>query len=107
MLNPYYLDEKKEKAIIIGYVIDIKDKGDANMLLFKQDTMDSSSEILAVAAWAPKEGQTNTDFKKMTDDVKGRFVVCVVKIRKKAVNGKLYTNYDLQLIIKPPREKAA
>ena len=40
MINPVKLTEGKQYAIIQGYVIDVRDRGDANMLLFKKDTMD-------------------------------------------------------------------
>ena len=49
MINPVKLTEGKQYAIIQGYVIDVRDRGDANMLLFKKDTMDPSSKLLSVA----------------------------------------------------------
>ena len=58
MINPYIIAaDEKDKAIIFGYVIDVKDRGDSNMLLFKKDTMDPSSDIIAVAAWGAVPGQ--------------------------------------------------
>ena len=45
--------------------------------------------------------------KAMTDDVKGKFIACIVIIRKKEKNGKLYTNYDMKYLIKPPVGKTA
>lgn len=108
MLNPYELKDERELGLIMGYVIDVKDKGDCNMLLFKKDTMDRNSDLIAVAAWAPQEGQTSPDMKAMTDDVKGRFIACIVIIRQKVKDGKRYTNYDMKYLIKPPAsEKAA
>ena len=41
----------------------------------------------------------------MTKDTKGKFVVCIVKVRDKEKDGKLYENYDLTYIIKPPMQK--
>jgi len=107
MINPYIIpNDEKGKAIIFGYVLDVKDKGDCNMLLFKKDTMDPSSEIISVAAWAPVPGQNSTiDMREMTNDVKGRFVVCICKIRTREKDGKLYQNYDLKYIIKAPLPK--
>lgn len=49
----------------------------------------------------------NTHMKKMTDGLKGAFVACVVIVRKKEKDGKLYTNYDLKYLIRPPKEKAS
>lgn len=37
MINPYKLTDGKKYAVIQGYVIDVKDRGDANMVLFKKD----------------------------------------------------------------------
>ena len=51
MINPYKLTEGKKYAVIQGFVIDVKDRGDANMVLFKKDTHDPSSKLVAVAAW--------------------------------------------------------
>ena len=104
MKNPYELREGKRLGIVQGYVIDVKDRGDANMLLFKVDTTDPSSDLIAVAAWAAAEGQTSPDMKEMTNNLKGRFVVCVVLIRQKERDGRLFTNYDLQYIVKPPEK---
>lgn len=105
MINPYIFPsqpEGKEFGLIAGYVVAVKDKGDSNMLLFKKDTMDQSSNLVAVAAWGLKEGQSGSDMRKMTADLKGRFVVCYVLARKKIKDGKVYTNYDLKYIIKAP-----
>ena len=83
MINPYIIAaDEKDKAIIFGYVIDVKDRGDSNMLLFKKDTMDPSSDIIAVAAWGAVPGQNcSIDMREMTMDCKGRFCVCVCNIR--------------------------
>lgn len=107
MINPYIIAaDEKDKAIIFGYVIDVKDRGDSNMLLFKKDTMDPSSDIIAVAAWAPVPGQSSSiDMREMTMDCKGRFCVCVCNIRQKEKDGKMYNNYDLRYIIKSPKPK--
>ena len=99
--------DERALGLIQGYVIDVRDKGDCNMLLFKKDTMDRNSDLVAVAAWAPKEGQNTPDLKKMTDNVKGRFIACIVIIRKKEKDGKVYTNYDMKYLVKPPAEKAS
>ena len=109
MINPYIIAaDEKDKAIIFGYVIDVKDHGDANMLLFKKDTMDPSSEIIAVAAWGAVPGQNcSIDMREMTMDCKGRFCVCVCNIRPKEKDGKIYNNYDLRYIIKAPKPKEA
>ncbi len=107
MVNPYELNDERKLGIIQGFVIDVKDKGDCNMLLFKKDTMDRDSGLISVAAWAPQEGQDTPNMKEMTDDVKGKFIACVVIIRKKEKDGKLYTNYDMKYLIKPPSDKAA
>jgi len=42
----------------------------------------------------------------MTNDLKGKFVVCVTKVRSKVRDGKLYENYDLVYLIKPPEQKS-
>lgn len=107
MINPYELKDERALGLIQGYVIDVKDKGDCNMLLFKKDTMDRASDLISVAAWAPQAGQDTPDMKAMTDDVKGKFIACIVIIRKKEKNGKLYTNYDMKYLIKPPVGKTA
>lgn len=109
VINPYIISgNEKDKAIIFGYVIDVKDRGDSNILLFKKDTTDPSSELIAVAAWAADPGQKNTvDMRKMTGDLKGRFVVCICRVRPKEKDGKNYNNYDLQYIIKSPQKEAA
>ena len=107
MINPYELKDERALGLIQGYVIDVKDKGDCNMLLFKKDTMDRASDLISVAAWAPQAGQDTPDMKAMTDDVKGKFIACIVIIRKKEKNGKLYTNYDRKYLIKPPVGKTA
>ena len=107
MVNPLELADGKQIGIIFGYVIAVKDKGDANMLLFKKDTTDPSSELISVAAWALAEGQSGADMYEMTKDLKGRFVVCVVGIRQKIKDGKSYTNYDLKYLIKPPLKATA
>ena len=57
MINPYELKDERALGLIQGYVIDVKDKGDCNMLLFKKDTMDRASDLISVAAWAPQAGQ--------------------------------------------------
>ena len=49
-----------------------------------------------------KEGQSESDMRKMTAGLKGRFVVCYVLARKKIKDGKVYINYDLKYIIKAP-----
>ena len=105
MVNPYKLTDGRKLALIQGYVIDVKDRGDVNMLLFKKDTQDPSSKLISVAAWALVEGQSGADMREMTKDTKGKFVVCVVKVRDKEKDGKLYENYDLTYIIKPPMQK--
>ena len=51
MVNPYKLTDGRKLALIQGYVIDVKDRGDVNMLLFKKDTQDPSSKLISVAAW--------------------------------------------------------
>lgn len=107
MVNPYELKDERDLGLIQGYVIDVRDKGNCNMLLFKKDTLDRESDLISVAAWAAQEGQNSPDMKKMTDDLKGKFVACIVIIRKKEKDGKLYTNYDMKFLIKPPAEKAA
>lgn len=109
MINPYIIAaDEKDKAIIFGYVIDVKDREDSNMLLFKKDTTDTSSEIIAVAAWAPIPVQNSTvDMREMTMDCKGRFCVCVCKVRPKEKDGKMYQNYDLRYIIKAPKPREA
>ena len=45
MVNPYKLTDGRKLALIQGYVIDVKDRGDVNMLLFKKDTQDPSSKL--------------------------------------------------------------
>ena len=60
------------------------------MLLFKKDTIDPLSELIAVAMWAPAEGQSGVDMYEITKDLKGRFVVCVVSIRQREKDGKRY-----------------
>jgi len=107
MINPVKLTEGRQYAIIQGYVIDVRDRGDANMLLFKKDTMDPSSKLLSVAAWALAEGQSGYDMHEMTNDLKGKFVVCVTKVRSKIRDGKLYENYDLIYLIRPPEPRTA
>ena len=107
MINPFELVDGKNYGIIFGYVIAVKDKGDVNMLLFKKDTTDPSSDLIAVAAWAPAEGQSGVDMYEMTKDLKGRFVVCVVNIRQREKDGKRYENYDLKYLIKPPLKQSA
>ena len=79
MVNPYKLTDGRKLALIQGYVIDVKDRGDVNMLLFKKDTQDPSSKLISVAAWALAEGQSGADMREMTKDTKGKFVVCIVK----------------------------
>ena len=54
MINPYELKDERALGLIQGYVIDVKDKGDCNMLLFKKDTMYRASDLISVAAWAPE-----------------------------------------------------
>ena len=93
MINPYKLTDGKKYAVIQGYVIDVKDRGDANMVLFKKDTHDPSSKLVAVAAWALSEGQTGADLREMT------------MVREKMKDGKMYENYDLIYIVKPPEQK--
>jgi len=107
MINPFKLTEGRQYAIIQGYVIDVRDRGDANMLLFKKDTMDPSSKLLSVAAWALADGQSGHDMQEMTNDLKGKFVVCVTKVRPKIRDGKLYENYDLIYLIRPPEQRTA
>lgn len=107
MVNPYELTDSRPLALIQGYVLDIKDKGNANMLLFRKDTTGKEPGIVSVAAWAAGEGQDTPDMKKMTDDLKGTFVACIVVVRKKEKDGKLYTNYDLKYLIRPPKEMAS
>lgn len=108
MINPFRLaDDDKDKAIIYGYCIDVKDYGDVCMLLFKKDTMDPSSDLISVAAWGVPPGMSGTDMRKMGLDCKGKFVVCVVGIRKKEKDGKLYENFDLKFIIKAPEKNHA
>lgn len=108
MRNPYVLPdlpEGKQYAIIQGYVIAVKDRGNANMILFREDTMDAQSQLVSVAAWALADGQSGTDMKTITQDLKGRFVVCVVSIREKEQDGKVYKNFDLKYIVKTPLNK--
>ena len=107
MVNPYDLTDSRQLAPIQGYVVDVKDKGDVNMLLFRKDTTKGDGGLISVAAWAAGEGQDTPDMKKMTDGLKGAFVACVVIVRKKEKDGKLYTNYDLKYLIRPPKEKAS
>ena len=107
MVNPYDLTDLRQLALIQGYVVDVKDKGDVNMLLFRKDTTKGDGGLISVAAWAAGEGQDTPDMKKMTDGLKGTFVACVVIVRKKEKDGKLYTNYDLKYLIRPPKEKAS
>ncbi len=107
MQNPFRLTEGKQFAVIQGYVIDVKDRGDVNMLLFKKDTMDPSSKLISVAAWALADGQSGTDMREMTKDLKGRFVVCIVKVREKIKDGKTFENFDLLYLVKPPVSKTA
>ena len=40
--------------------------------------------------------------REMTKDLKGRYVACVVTIRKKVRDGKTYENCDLEFLVKPP-----
>ena len=104
MKNPFELaTDGRSYGIISGYVVDVKDKGDKNILLFRKDTTDKSSDLVAVAAWGLAEGQTGPDLYGMTKDLKGRFVVCVVNIREKFYDGKKYTNYDLKFFVKTPQ----
>ena len=77
------------------------------MLLFKKDTIDPLSELIAVAMWAPAEGQSGVDMYEITKDLKGRFVVCVVSIRQREKDGKRYENYDLKFLINPPLKQSA
>ena len=70
MINPVKLADGKQYAIIQGYVIDVRDRGEANLLLFKKDTMDPASQLLSVAAWALAEGQSGYDLQAMTYDLK-------------------------------------
>mgnify|MGYP005799473095 FL=1 len=107
MINPYELSDQRKLALVQGYVIDVKDKGDVNMLLFRKDTTKGDAGIISVAAWAAAGGQDSPDMKKMTDDLKGTFVVCIVIVREKEKDGKLYTNYDLKYFVRPPKEKAS
>ena len=72
MVNPYKLTDGRKLALIQGYVIDVKDRGDVNMLLFKKDTQDPSSKLISVAAWALAEGQSGADMREMTKDTKGK-----------------------------------
>lgn len=105
MKNPFELaTDGKSYGIISGYVVDVKDNGNRNILLFRKDTTDKSSDLVAVAAWALAEGQTGPDLYGMTKDLKGRFVVCVVNIREKTFEGKKYRNFDLKFLIKMPRQ---
>ncbi len=107
MQNPFKLLEGKQYAVIQGYVIDVKDRGDVNMLLFKKDTMDPASKLVSVAAWALAEGQSGTDWREMTKNLKGKFVVCIVKVREKVKDGKTFENYDLWYLAKPPVQQSA
>ena len=102
MTNPFELADGKRLSVVQGYVIDVKDRGDVNMVLFKKDTSDPSSKLIAVAAWSLAEGQSGADMYEMTKDLKGRFVVCIVNIRIKEKDGKRYENYDLKYIAKAP-----
>lgn len=106
MINPYELKDERALGLIQGYVIDVKDKGDCNMLCSRK-TQGIGLRPVSVAAWAPQAGQDTPDMKAMTDDVKGKFIACIVIIRKKEKNGKLYTNYDMKYLIKPPVGKTA
>ncbi len=110
MVNPYILPkqpEDKQYALICGYVIAVKDRGNVNMLLLRKDTMDSSSELISIAAWGLAEGQHGADMREMTMDCKGRFVFCIVMIRPKVKDGKVYNNYDLKYIVKAPQQRGA
>ena len=102
MINPFELMNGKRFGVIQGYVIDVRDRGDVNMVLFKKDTSNPSSKLIAVAAWALAEGQSGANMYEMTKDLKGRFVVCIVSIRTKEKDGKKYENYDLKYIAKAP-----
>lgn len=64
MINPYDLTDSRPLALIQGYVVDVKDKGDVNMLLFRKDTTSGESDIISAAAWAAGEGQDTHDMKK-------------------------------------------
>ena len=57
MVNPYDLTDSRQLALIQGYVVDVKDKGDVNMLLFRKDTTKGDGGLISVAAWAAGEGQ--------------------------------------------------
>ncbi len=107
MVNPFKLTEGRQFAVVQGYVIDTKDRGDVNMLLFKKDTMDPESKLISVAAWALADGQSGVDMRKMTIGLKGTFVVCIVKVREKIKDGKTFENFDLLYIVKPPAPKSA
>lgn len=75
MINPYDLTDSRQLALIQGYVVDVKDKGDVNMLLFRKDTTKGDGGLVSVAAWAVGEGQDTPDMKKMTDDLKGTLII--------------------------------
>ena len=85
MVNPYKLTDGRKFALIQGYVIDVKDRGDVNMLLFKKDTQDPSSKLISVAAWALAEGQSGADMREMTKDTKVNLLSVLLRfvIRKK------------------------
>ena len=107
MINPYDLTDSRQLALIQGYVVDVKDKGDVNMLLFRKDTTKGDGGLVSEAAWAVVEGHDTPDMKKMTDVLKGTVVDGIFIVRKKEKDGKLYTNYDLKYLIRPPKEKAS
>ena len=69
MINPYDLTDTRHLALVQGYVVDVKDKGDVNMLLFRKDTTKGDAGLISVAAWAAGEGQDSPDMKKMTNEI--------------------------------------
>ena len=110
MVNPYVIGMSKDGkplALVLGYVLGVKDKGNVNMLLFKKDNTDPESEVISVAAWGLSDGQHGADMREMTKDLKGRYVACVVTIRKKVRDGKTYETCDLEFLVKPPSKSTA
>ena len=108
MVNPYDLTDSRQLALIQGYVVDVKDKGDVNMLLFRKDTTKGDGGLISVAAWAAGEGQDTPDMKKDDGWLEGS--LCCLRChcsQERKKDGKLYTNYDLKYLIRPPKEKAS
>ena len=98
MINPYIIAaDEKDKAIIFGYVIDVKDRGDSNMLLFKKDTMDPSSDIIAVAAWGAVPGQNCSIDMRETVRVDFACVYAISVLKKRTVSCITITTLGISL----------